>query len=131
MLPEAAEWMPQAEDALDAARVMCSSRKHLFAVLLCQLALGEGLKALVVQRTGELAPRTHNLMYLGELGFAGLSDEQREFVATLDAAGAGTRYPKDLKAAEKQYPADLVQGYIRRTAEVLECLKKDLKSGGS
>lgn len=131
MLPEAAEWMLQAEDALDAARVMCSSRKHLFAVFLCQLALEKGLKALVGQRTGELAPRTHNLTYLAGLGRADLTNEQREFIATLDAASVGTRYPKDLKAAEKQYPADLVQEYIRRTAEVLECLKRDLKSKGS
>lgn len=93
MLAEAAEWLLQAEDAFKAADAMYQTRRYLHAIFMCQLAIEKGLKAVVVARTGRLAPKTHNLTYLAELGQVQLTEEQREFIAILDAAGTTTRYP--------------------------------------
>lgn len=78
-----------------------------------------------------MAPKTHNLTYLAELGQVQLTEEQREFIAILDAAGTTTRYPKDLRVATKEYPRRVVTQYLKKTREVLECIKKDPALNGS
>ncbi|MEW6227780.1 MAG: HEPN domain-containing protein, partial [Bacillota bacterium] len=51
------------------------TRRYLYAIFMCQLAIEKGLKAVVVARTGRLAPKTHNLTYLAELGQVQLTEE--------------------------------------------------------
>lgn len=57
MLAEAAEWLLQAEDAFKAADAMYLTRRYLYAMLMCQLAIEKGLKAVVVARTAGWHPR--------------------------------------------------------------------------
>lgn len=52
MLPEAEEWIAQAEYDIETARVMYQGGRYLYTLFMCHLATEKALKAYVVERTG-------------------------------------------------------------------------------
>ena len=44
----------------------------------------------------------------------------------MSSAGVSTRYPEELGKALDDYPPTVVQEYVRRAGEVVECLKKQV-----
>jgi HEPN domain-containing protein len=68
-LPEAAEsWRERAEYDLETAKGLLTIERYLYVLFCCQQALEKMLKALIIKRTKELPPRSHNLILLAELG---------------------------------------------------------------
>lgn len=63
-MDEVLEWLSQSQYDLDTAQAMLDSRRYMYAVFMCHLAVEKALKALVVKRTGDTPPRTHNLVQL-------------------------------------------------------------------
>jgi len=90
-MEEVREWLRQSEYDLDTAQAMLDSRRYIYAVFMCHLAVEKALKAIVLKRTGKHPPRTHNLVYLLELAGTSLNNEQVDFVGQLGAAGVATR----------------------------------------
>ena len=84
----------------------------------------KALKALVVKRTGNAPPRTHNLIQLVGLARPELADPEIKYLTRLGAAGVTTRYPEELSRALKDYPPSVVREYVGKAREVVECLKK-------
>ncbi len=125
MIPEAQEWLAQAEYDFSAAEVMFKARRYIYSIFMGQLALEKALKALVVQKTGQTPPKTHKLVYLTETAQLSLAEDHLKFLGILDAIGPNARYPKDLQAALKAYSRKVAKDYLARTKEVLECLKND------
>jgi HEPN domain-containing protein len=66
------------------------------ACSLAHLALEKVLKAQVVRRTGELAPRIHNLVRLAELAQIQLSPDQMDLLADMNVFNLEGRYPETL-----------------------------------
>ncbi|MCR4419020.1 MAG: HEPN domain-containing protein [Clostridia bacterium] len=120
------EWMDQAEYDFSAAEAMFKARKYIYCVFMIQLALEKALKAVFVQRTGQAPPRTHKLVYLAELAQAALTEEQIQFLGLLDAVGPSARYPKDLKAAMKEYSRRIAGEHLARAREILQCVKNQV-----
>ena len=60
---EVLEWLSQSEYDLDTAQAMLDSGRYIYAVFMCHLAVEKALKALVVKRTENAPPRTHNLKF--------------------------------------------------------------------
>lgn len=60
-------WWRQAEADLDSAEVLLQSGRWYSASWHAQQAAEKALKALHIEQTGQLAPRTHDLEYLGRL----------------------------------------------------------------
>lgn len=125
MIPEAQEWLAQAEYDFSAAEAMFKARRYIYSIFMGQLALEKALKALVVQKTGQTPPKTHKLVYLTEIAQLALAEDHLKFLGILDAIGPNARYPKDLQAALKAYSRKVAKDYLARTREVLECLKND------
>lgn len=123
MRSEAREWLNQAKYSLQDARALLRSRRYLFASYACQLAIEKALKAVIVERTAAPPPKIHNLTELVKIGQAPLTKEQTEFVATLNMAAIGTRYPETLSEAIKQYPKRVVNDYVRKAGEIIQCLE--------
>jgi HEPN domain-containing protein len=65
MRVETEPWWRQARADLETAEVLFQARRSYAASWFVQQAVEKGLKALYVERRGVLAPRTHDLRYLG------------------------------------------------------------------
>lgn len=65
MRPEAEPWWRQAQADLETARVTLAAGRDYAASWFAQQAVEKGLKALYIEQQGTLAPRTHDLEYLG------------------------------------------------------------------
>jgi len=63
-LPVPQQWAERARYDLDTARAMLQSQRFLYVLFCCQQAIEKMLKAVIASRTGELPPRSHNLMQL-------------------------------------------------------------------
>jgi HEPN domain-containing protein len=113
-MDEARERLSQSEYDLETAQAMLDSRRYIYAVFMCHMTVEKALKALVVKRTGDAPPRTHNLVQL--VGLASL----------LSSAGVSTRYPEELSKALDDYPPTVVQEYVTRAGEVVQCLKNQV-----
>src|SRR5438034_10717590 len=49
---------------LDTAEAMLKSRRHLYVVFMCHLAIEKTLKAVYAETRSRMPPRTHDLLYL-------------------------------------------------------------------
>ncbi|TEB06157.1 HEPN domain protein [Pelotomaculum schinkii] len=126
MLIETAEWLTQAEYDLDTADSLYQAGRYIYTIFMCHLAVEKTLKALVVERTGKVPPKTHNLIQLIKLGQPSLNNEQTRFVTRLSLAGIVTRYPEELKKALSDYPPSVTRDYLKRAKDVFKCLKQQI-----
>ncbi|MBN1918828.1 MAG: HEPN domain-containing protein [Verrucomicrobia bacterium] len=70
-------WRQRAEYDLETARAMLDAGRSLYVLFCCQHAIEKALKALIVERTGELPPRIHNLPRLADAAGLELNGEGR------------------------------------------------------
>ncbi|HHT70973.1 MAG TPA: HEPN domain-containing protein [Firmicutes bacterium] len=128
MLPETTEWLRQSEYDIDTAEAMCRAGRYVYAAFMCQLAIEKALKGLVVELTGNTPPRTHNLIRLVKITAVELPEHLSEFIAVLNMAGVGTRYPDLLDDAIKRYPKEVAWDYLAKTKEVMQWLLRQIMS---
>ncbi|NSW83933.1 MAG: HEPN domain-containing protein [Syntrophothermus sp.] len=120
------EWLNQSQYDLKTAEAMFKSQRNIYAVFMCHLALEKALKAVWVKTTGEIAPRTHNLLLLAK--GLNLSTDQLQFLAEINTANIQTRYPENLEKAIQQYDNQLTSDWIQKSKEVILWIKAILKS---
>lgn len=119
------EWLDQADYDLQTAKALFKSRRYIYFVYMCHLALEKTLKAIVSEATGEQPPRIHNLIQLVTLGSPPLSEVQIEFLAEINTANIAARYPNELKQSLQIYNRKFASDYLLRTEDVVKCLKQD------
>lgn len=90
---ETQEWIDQAEYDLDSAKLMYQGGRYIYTLFMCHLAIEKGLKAYVVENSGETPPKTHDLIILMKRGNPPLSELQQESVSSFAIMGVATRYP--------------------------------------
>lgn len=86
-------WLNGANEDFDVAEILIEKRRILHGLFFCHLVLEKALKAHVVKVTGEIAPKTHNLIYLSEKSNLVLSDDTLEFFGVLMKYQLEGRYP--------------------------------------
>jgi len=123
MRDETAEWITQAEYDIDTAQAMFEAGRYIYCVFMSHLAIEKSLKAMVVERLGEVPPKTHNLIYLLKLSKVELSNSQVRFLTQLNTAAVATRYPDELKMLIEQYPSSIAEKYLENAREMVKCLK--------
>lgn len=101
------------------AQELIERDKIRHGLFFAHLALEKTLKANVCRATGELAPKTHNLVRLAEKAGLELSEEQIDLLADANEFNTEGRYPEMLMPAPTRMEADQ---YMARIAEVLRCL---------
>ena len=67
------QWLAQSVYDFQTAKAMFRSRRYIYAVFMCHLSLEKALKGLVTAVTGEIPPRTHNLIHLVKIAEPKLS----------------------------------------------------------
>lgn len=91
MREETKEWLASASEDLDAAQVLCDAGQYHAMAQHAQQATEGALKALLVERTGELPARTHDLRRIGTQ--VGVPQELLARLVELYAYYLAGRYP--------------------------------------
>ncbi len=60
-------WIISARSDLDTAKLLIRKARYVHGLFFCHLAIENALKAHVTKETGEIPPKTHNLIYLLDL----------------------------------------------------------------
>lgn len=73
-------WTKGAEDDLLTATLLIREKRILHGLFFCHLVIEKALKAHVVKKSGEVAPRSHNLIYLSEKAGLEFDNESEIFL---------------------------------------------------
>lgn len=120
------EWLKQAAYDLKTADAMFNSKRYIYAVFMCHLAIEKALKGLFTQSLREVPPKTHNLIYLVEKIELGLPEKLYDFIFTLNGLSVPTRYPDDLQKLLKDYNKQKTGKVLEQGKETLKWLKARL-----
>jgi HEPN domain-containing protein len=116
-------WLNGAVNDIDTAEILIAGKKYIEGLFFCHLSIEKIFKALVVKKTIQLAPKTHNLNYLCELAGIEVSVENALFMSVLMKYQLEGRYPE-------YYPKvptlETVNDYLCKTKVLLECLRQML-----
>jgi len=124
---ETNNWLDMVEYDLTTAKQMLKTGRFVYVVFMCHLAIEKALKAIVCEETNKVPPKTHDLIYLINLGRVVLSGDLLDFVGVINNAGIVTRYPEDLSKLISSYPEEITQKYLEQTLGVIKCIKQDLR----
>ncbi|HKK63630.1 MAG TPA: HEPN domain-containing protein [Bacteroidales bacterium] len=86
-------WINAAEDDLLTADLLIREKRILHGLFFCHLVIEKAIKAHVVKKTGEVAPRSHNLIYLSEKSDLKFKEETEIFIGILMKYQLQGRYP--------------------------------------
>ena len=120
-------WLDSAEDDLPVVDHLIASGDYHYALFFAHLYIEKLLKALVVEATGEHAPRTHNLLILAQRADLLLSDQKRQQLVRITAYNLETRYPEDRTALRERYSRSFAEREIDTVREVGSWLKSKIK----
>ncbi|MBI4330128.1 MAG: HEPN domain-containing protein [Chloroflexi bacterium] len=121
------EWFKQAEYDLKTAEAMLKARRYINAVFMCHLAIEKALKGLYAKKFQKDPPKIHNLNYFAEAIGIELSEDLRDFMDNLNTVSVPARYPDELKRLLKEYTPEPTKNVLKRTKELLRCLKEKVK----
>lgn len=116
-------WNKGAEDDLLTATLLIREKRILHGLFFCHLVIEKALKAHVVKKSGEVAPRSHNLIYLSEKAGLEFDNESEIFLGILMKYQLQGRYPD-------YYPTLpdilIVDEYFDKTKTLLKWIKERL-----
>ncbi|MFN3974325.1 MAG: HEPN domain-containing protein [Dehalococcoidia bacterium] len=89
-------WFDQVPQDLSTARLLLRNRRYGFALFTLHLALEKFLKGCIVESTGRVPPRTHDLVRLAEVASIVLPVEHGQALERLTRLALEARYPTNL-----------------------------------
>ena len=118
-----AYWIDGAEDDLITAGLLIQEKRTLHGLFFCHLVIEKAIKAHYVKVFGEIAPRSHNLIYLSEKAELIHDDDTLIFLGILMKYQLQGRYPDYNPIIPDQYRID---EYFNKTKDLLKWLKMKL-----
>ena len=113
-------WFTGAEEDLESAKILIESNRLLHGLFFCHLVIEKAIKANVVKVTGEIAPRSQNLLYLSEIANLKFVEEDEIFLGILMKYQLQGRYPD----YNPLIPGKLkVEEYLIKTEKILSWLQ--------
>ena len=116
-------WINGAEDDLITAGLLIREKRILHGLFFCHLVIEKAIKAHVVKKSGDVAPRSHNLIYLSEKAELEFESEAEIFLGILMKYQLQGRYP-DYNPLLPD--AMRVNAYYEKTKTLLKWLKERL-----
>ena len=113
-------WINGAEDDLLTAELLIHERRILHGLFFCHLVIEKGIKAHVVKSSGEVASKSHNLIYLSEKASIIFDEETEIFLGILMKYQLQGRYP-DYNPIIPDFVK--VNEYLYKTKDLLLWLK--------
>ncbi len=116
-------WIKGAEDDIVTAELLIRERRTLHGLFFCHLVIEKAIKAHVVKATGDIAPRSHNLIYLSDNIGLQFDEETSIFLGILMRYQLQGRYP-DYNPILPDIQT--VQAYLEKTKKLMQWLKEKL-----
>ncbi len=120
-----ANWLASAEYDLQTAEAMLKSKRYVYVVFMCHLAMEKTVKGLWAEAKNDTPPRIHDLLYSVRGLDLTLPAREADFVAAINRASVPTRYPEDLAKMVRLYPYRTARSYLSKTKRVIKWLRKD------
>lgn len=127
MNKETRNWLRMVDYDLTTAKKMFKTGRYVYVIFMCHLAIEKSLKAVVCEEENRVPPKTHDLIYLANVGKIKLPVDLLDFTGMINNAGVVTRYPEDLSKLISSYPKNKTKEYLDKTQEVIKCIKKDAR----
>ena len=116
------QWHEQSRVDIDAARVMFDTGRFVFVPYFCQQAIETALKAIIVEQTGKLPPRVHNLIQLAEKAGIHADEKRQDLLRSLTEYYVDSRYPGVQPTPESGLARAQAEGFLNATEGLLKWL---------
>jgi HEPN domain-containing protein len=123
IIQQVAQWRNGAREEWEVATELLERGRVRQALFFTHLALEKVLKAHVCRRTGDLAPRTHNLVRLAEVADLRVSPGHADVLAETNEFVLAGRYPD---AASRTPTLTEARTHHQRAQEVFQWLIQQL-----
>lgn len=117
-------WLKSSHYDLQTAEAMLKTKRHLYVIFMCHLAVEKALKAIVAKKTKNMPPKTHDLFSLVRLAAVTIPEEHVSTLAHLNEVSVPTRYPEDIDVLIKSYTQSVAQRYLKQSKGLLSWLHK-------
>lgn len=124
-------WLKSAAEDWPVVEHLVDGGAYHHALFFGHLYLEKLLKAMVVNKTGRHAPRSHNLLFLAEHAGLSIADEQRDFLLRITAYNIDTRYPQDVETIHQHYSREHTEQELQSIQEMAKWLKLELNRARS
>jgi HEPN domain-containing protein len=114
------QWAERAEYDLDTADAMLEAGRYVYVLFCCQQAAEKALKAVIIQKTGQMPPRIHNLLRLTETAGIELSEERIDLLTKLSGYYIKSRYPEGIRAAGAAITQALAREVLAKTEQTVK-----------
>ena len=116
-------WKQGAEDDLVTAKILIHENRLLHGLFFCHLVIEKIIKAHIVKYTNEVAPKSHNLIFLSDKAELNFNDKDEIFLGVLMKYQLQGRYP--------DYNPNIpiknnVIDYLNKTTSLLKWLEEKL-----
>jgi|SRR3989304_2795612 len=121
-------WIEEAEDDWEAVDTLLSGKKYLQALFFSHLVIEKVCKALWIKNNmNNIPPKTHNLLFILSQTPVKLSDQQSEFLLTLNRFQLEGRYPEYISKMRLLCDEKFTKDVIRKTNELRIWLTEKLQ----
>jgi HEPN domain-containing protein len=127
MEKEVKNWLDSAQYDLETAKHMFKASRYIYTVFMCHLAIEKALKAKVREISDKTPPRTHNLLYLKNLGGISPSNETLQFLEEINSLSVVTRYSEDFQEMLKSFSKERTKEILDKSKEVFKWIKELIK----
>ncbi len=107
MRKDTENFLLSAEYDLTTAKYMLDTKRYVYVVFMCHMAIEKTLKAIIAEKLNKVPPKTHNLLYLIKLADLDIPQEHFDFMAKINNASVVTRYPEDFNNLIRSYPEEM------------------------
>ena len=121
-------WMNSACYDLETAEHMFSSKRYIYTVFMCHLAIEKILKANIQQKHKKNPSKIHDLTRLLFISDVNISEEQKIFLTEIGNLSVNIRYPEDFPALVRTFDKTRVERILLKSRGVFQCILKSLKS---
>ena len=118
-------WIDTANYDIKTAEAMFKSKRFIYVVFMCHLAIEKMVKAVISAETEGLPPKSHSLLYLSDKALIKYPEDKQEFIEQLDNVSVVTRYPEDLKKMAREFNKNKTKEVLDMTRRILRWLRRD------
>lgn len=121
-------WVDGSDYDIKTSTGLFQKKRYPHVLFFCHLAVEKLLKAIIVKGTGGHAPFTHNLLFLSGTARLELSKRYEQLLIELGKFNIEARYPDYTLNLYKIADAGYTKSYLSDTKEILQWLKRYLKT---
>ena len=122
MKKQTTKWIEQADYDFETAEAMFKTKRYVYVVFMCHLALEKMLKAAYTEVKDDYPPRIHNLTTLAEKAGVDFPEETKDFIHSISNMSIPTRYDDEIR----QLSGTQARSVLSRSQKAIKWLKRRL-----